>query len=910
MIKERIWVLTARKLAGEATEEEIKELEDLLRADPEIHFVIESLSKMWNAERINQTGEGSVKKLLERIKYHDQDIVSKEGRNKEANSFFKRNFMVRNHFKTAWRNIYLHKSYTTINVLGLALGICACIVVYLITSFELGFDKFHPGKERIYRIVGEMQRSSGEKEFLNSLIPDVAGFEKQIPGFEADAGFHLYGGTIKIPNGDKPAKKFDNRIEGSYSTSTIITWPQYFDVFHYDWLVGNATVLKEPYTVVLSENRAHKYFGNISLAEMIGKTVIYDDSLPVHVAGIIKDWNKNTDFGFTDFISISTATNSFLKNQIPTDDWSSLSPHRSMAFVKLAKGTTAAQINRRFETFIKEHVKLDNPGASLSMRLQALTDIHFTTDFHRGDDGDDFRKPYLPTLYALMGLALFILLIAAVNFINLSTAQSMQRAKEIGVRKVMGGNTTNIISQFLTETLVLTLLAVIVSVLLIKPVLSVFSEYIPPGITFHLFNTSTLTFLLIVTIITSLLAGFYPAKVLASYLPVWSLKGATVYKGGNGLKLRKGLIVFQFTISLIFIIGAIVMGNQIRFMRTTDKGFNSDAVLVINHWRDRDGKLKVFADNIKNIAGIDKVILQGNAPMGFAHGGQDFKYKGKNEIDLQASFDAANEDFISFYQMKLIAGRNITHSDSLKELVINETCSKAMGFARPADAINKFLYQGDKPYQVVGIVADFHEGTFHEAMRPVVIAKMPGREWSVAIKLSANEKQVGDVKEIIAHLEKQWKKIYPDEGFNYSFLNESITRLYDQETKTAWLMNMAMFITIFISCMGLFGLGMFSAQRRMKEIGIRKVLGASVANITAMLSKDFITLVLIALFIASPVAWYFMNQWLQDFAYRVSISGWVFIAAGAAAVFIALLTVSFQAVKTAIANPVKSLRTE
>jgi putative ABC transport system permease protein len=817
--------------------------------------------------------------------------------------------MIRNYFKIAWRNIYRHKGYATINILGLALGICACIVIYLITSFELSFDKFHPDKERIYRIVGELQRSSGEKEFLNSLIPDVAGFQKQVPGFEAEAGFHLYGANIKIPDGDKPAKKFDNRIEGSYSSSTIITWPGYFDVFRYDWLVGNAAVLKDPYNVVLSENRAHKYFGNIPLAEMIGKTVIYDDSLQVRVAGIVKDWNKNTDFGFTDFISVSTATNSFLKNQIPTDDWSSLSPHRSMAFVKLAKGTTAAQINKRFETFIKEHVKLHNSGSALSMRLQPLTGIHFTSDFHRGDDGDDFRKPYLPTLYALMGLAFFILLIAAVNFINLSTAQSMQRVKEIGVRKVMGSNKMNIMFQFLTETLVLTLFAVIVSVLLVKPVLSAFSAFIPQGIIFQPFKTSTLIFLLIITLVTSLLAGFYPAKILASYLPVLSLKGATAQKTGGKVNLRKGLIVFQFSISLIFIIGSIVIGNQIRFMRDTDKGFNSDAILTINHWGDRGGKTKIFAESIKNIAGIDKVILQGNSPMGFAHGGQNFTYKDRNEIiDLPVSFDAADENFIPFYQMRLIAGRNMIHSDSMKELVINETCSRVMGLIKPGDAVGKSLYLNDKPYPVVGVVADFHEGSFHEAMKPVVIAKE--REWSIAIKLAATEKKVSDVKLILSELEKQWKKIYPDEGFNYSFLNEAITRLYDQETKTAWLMNMAMGITIFISCMGLFGLGMFAAQRRTKEIGIRKVLGASVANITMMLSKDFIVLVIIAILIASPIAWYFMNQWLADFAYRINISWWVFILAGVTAVLIALLTVSFQAIKAAIANPVKSLRTE
>ncbi len=818
--------------------------------------------------------------------------------------------MLKNYFKIAWRNITRHKVYTAINVFGLALGICACMVIYLITSYEFSFDRFHPDKESIYRIVGEMQRSTGEKEFLNSPFSDVAGLQKQIPGFEAEAGVHFYGAGVSISDGNKPVKKFDSRIDGSYATSTVITWPQYFDLFKYQWLAGNAQVLNEPFKVVLSEKRAQKYFGDIPLSRMIGKTVIYDDSLQVSVGGIVKDWTENTDFGYTDFISISTATHSFLKNQIPTDDWSSLSPHQSMAFVKLAKGITAAQINNRFVSFIKEHVKLHDAGSSLSMQLQPLTDIHFTKDFHRGDDGDDFRKPYLPTLYALMGVALFILIIAAVNFINLSTAQSIQRAKEIGMRKVMGSNKTSIMFQFLTETFVLTLFAVLVSIFLVNPVLYFFKDYIPNGITFHLLNSSTLIFLLILTVLTSLLAGFYPARVLSSYLPVLSLKGVALQKGTEKLDLRKALIVFQFTISLIFIIGAIVIGKQIDFMSKADKGFNSNAVVIINHWRDQNGKLKVFAENIKHIAGIDKVILEGNAPMGFSHGGEDFKYKGKNEIDLSVSFEEGSEDFIPFYQMKLIAGRNTVNSDSMNELVINETLAKTIGFTNPEDAIGKFLYQADRHYPIVGVVADFHEGSFHEVIKPVVIAKMPGREWSVAIKLAPTEKEAGDIKKILSSMENQWKKIYPETPFDYSFLNESITWLYGQEKKTAWLMNVAMSITIFISCMGLFGLGMFTAQRRTKEIGIRKVLGASAANIATMLSKDFVVLIMIAILIASPIAYYFTNQWLQDFAFRTNISWWVFAVAGVSAILIALITVSFQAIKAAVANPVESLRSE
>lgn len=816
--------------------------------------------------------------------------------------------MIKNYFKIAWRNIAQNKTYSIINILGLALGICSCVVIFLITSYEFSFDKFHPDGKRIYRIVGEAQNASGEKHFLNNIIPDVAGFQNQITGFDAVAAYHSYGGSISIPNGNQQPKKFDNRIDGSYASTAILTWPSYFNIFSYQWLLGHPQSLNEPFKLVLTESRAKKYFGNIPLEQMIGKTVIYDDSLMVTVSGIVKDWTQNSDFNFTDFISVSTATHSFLKNDIVTDDWSSLRPHNGSAFVKLSKSVTPEQINQRFSAYIQSHVK--SQDGKLSMYLQPLSSIHFTSEFRRGDDGDDFRKAYMPTLYVLMGVALFILIIAAVNFINLSTAQSIQRTKEIGVRKVMGGTRGNIMLQFLTETFVLTLLAVILSALLVNPTLSLFKDYIPEAIRFQPFQGRTIGFLILIAVVTTLLAGFYPARILSSYVPALSLKGTASTRGREKLNLRKALIVFQFSMSLIFIISVITMGKQINYMASGDKGFNSDAIITINKWGKHD-KLELLSENIKHIPGIDKVLLQFNAPMGFAQMSESYKFKGRNEITLQPTIEVGNEDYITFYQMKLIAGRNMLHSDSTNELVVNETMAKTMGFSNSADAVGKMLYSGDKGFPIVGVVADFHQGSFHDAILPAVIRNAPDdQKRSIAIKLTKNEKNVTEVKKILAQIEGEWKKIYPDTPFDYNFLNQSISWLYGQEEKTAWLANVAALITIFISCMGLFGLGMFTAKRKTKEIGIRKVLGASAVNITTMLGKDFVRLVMISFFIASPVAYYFSNKWLQDFAYRTTLSWWVFALAGMLAMLIAVVTVSFQSIRAAIANPVKSLRTE
>jgi putative ABC transport system permease protein len=819
--------------------------------------------------------------------------------------------MIKYYLKIAWRNISRHKIYTAINVLGLALGICACVTIYLIVHYEFSFDTFHPDGGRIYRIVGEARNGKGEKEFLNSPFSDVGGFQHAIPGFEAKAGFHNYSSDILVPAGkDQPAKKFGGDLDGTNIAASILTGPDYFSVFQYDWLAGNAAVLDQPNRVVLAESAARKYFGNGALDKMIGKTLVYADTVPVAVGGIVRDWGGQTDLGYTHFVSIRTPLHGQNNDRKLVDDWSELRPHGSQAFVKLGKGVSPASVDAAFADYIRKNVKLFHADAKLIMYLQPLSEIHFTKDFHRGDDGDDFRKPYKPTLYALMGLALFILVIAAVNFINLSTAQSMQRAKEVGVRKVIGSSRSSLVWQFLLEALVLTFLAEVLSVLLVRPVLGAFHEFIPAGVVFHAGDPATLFFLLSIMLGTTVLAGFYPARVLSSYLPVLSLKGVYFQKGSGKVNLRKVLIVFQFTISLVFVIGSLVIGNQIRFMRDADKGFNSDAIVTVHNYGDREGKMKLFIQSIHKIPGVSAAIPEAFAPMGFAHMQNNFVYKGKNITDLQVSTEVGDAGYIPFYGMKLLAGRNILKGDSVKEVVINETYARSLGFPAPSGAVGQVIYWQDKPYSIAGVVADFLENSFHEAMKPVVIMQLPEWEQAAAVKLNVRDNEIGGAKATLAAMEQEWKKIFPGTPFHADFLNESIGWLYDQEKKTAWLVNMAMGITIFISCMGLFGLGMYTAQRRTKEIGIRKVLGASVAHIAAMLSKDFLLLVVIAFAIASPVAWYFMEQWLRDFAYRVSVGWYVFGLSALAAITITLVTIGYQAIKAALANPVKSLRTE
>ncbi len=808
--------------------------------------------------------------------------------------------MFGNYFKVALRRIFRNKVYSLINVFGLTLGIAVSIVIYLITSFEFSFDAFHPDKERIYRVGCKEPNTTWNTSRVPPPAP--AALRNEIAGFEAVASFYPYDATITIHSNAKKSLVFDQ-------TSVIITDPHYFEIFNYNWLAGNpATSLKEPFKVVLSESKAHKYFGSLTCSNIIGKEVVYNDSLILTVSGIVKDWDQHTDFPYTDFISRSTIGNSgFLKASYRTDDWGRTRGNPWIwTMVKLSKNVTAPQIAKRLEAFATRTVPAD-PAGKLQFLLQPLSDIHFNSDYSH----DDIRKAHLPTMYVLMGIAMFILLLAIINFINLSTAQCTHRIREVGVHKVLGSSRLNLAFQFLTETFVISFFAVCLAAFMINPVLSLFRDYIPSGVKFHPFSQDSLAFIFLLTLFTSLLAGLYPAKVLSSYAPALSLKGVEGQAGGSRWLLRKGLIVFQFSISLLFIVGTIVTGRQISYMLNTDFGFKTKAILAVEtNWRDSASKVRALKQEIEQLPDVEKVVLQGNPPTGWGRNEADISSLGKNLIKMRVLIDLGNSEFIPFYQMQVVAGRNLLRSDSLREFVINETYLKALGFTKPEDALGHFLQIWDKPFPIVGVVADFHESSFHEPIRPLVIGNDPAGETSLGIRLSTNGNQPVNAKAALTAIEKAYKKIYPRDDFNYIFLDEAIASFYETEQKTSGLMQAAMFITIFISCLGSFGLAMFTAQRRTKEIGIRKVIGASVTDIVALLTRDFVILIFIAFLIAYPISWFLMNNWLEKFAYRITVGWSVFALSGSFAILIALITVSSQAIKAASANPVKSLRSE
>jgi hypothetical protein len=821
--------------------------------------------------------------------------------------------MFRHQLRMAWRSLLLQRGYSAIHILGLSVGVCACIVIYLITRYEFSFDDFHPGAGRIYRIVGEFQTREGSTVFLNSPFRELAGVEHLITGFEAQTGFHIFGQSITVPseNGTPPARYSGRRDAGGYTLTTVLTGPDFFNLFPHEWLLGSPAVLDTAGRIVLSESVARKYFGPIPLASMLDRIVIYEDSLHVRVGGIVKDWDRPSDLDYTSFISISTAPNSWLKGSIPTSDWSSLQPRRSQAFVRLAKDMSPQRINAELQNFIARTDAVLPPGSRhLRLYLQSLRDMHYVTDFHPIDSGDDFRKAWLPLLYALMGGAFFILVLAIINFINLSTAQSFQRMKEVGIRKIMGSSRKGLILQFLIETGLLTTFAVLLSVLLVWPALRLFRGNVPAGVQFHIADGKTLLFLAAMTLFTSLMAGFYPARLMSSYLPALSLKGSLDKSGKGGANLRRVLIVFQFTLSLMFTIGSLVISRQMRYMRNADKGFDSKDVVTVDFRQAAPGQMRRYADQVRQLSDVREAIIEGNPPMGRDHEEAAFIYRGKHSRhEMVVDVEIGDDHFIPFYQMHLVAGGNIYSGENVKPVIINETYARLLGFNRPSDALMAQLYNSNNnmPYTVMGIVTDYHQISFHETPRPLIIITWLSGAKSVAVRLGVQ----GEVaKKVVARMESVWKLQNPGQPFNCTFLNDAIMQQYNEEGNTALLMQSAMVITILISCMGLFGLALFSAGRRAKEIGIRKVMGATVTGIALLLSGEFLLLVLTAIVIASPLAWYLANTWLRNFAYRTTINAWVLVEAGLSALVLALFTVGFQAVRAARLNPVKVLRVE
>jgi putative ABC transport system permease protein len=821
--------------------------------------------------------------------------------------------MLKTYWLIAVRKMLRYKVQSIINILGLTIGITTCLIIFLLTRLELSYDTFHLNKDRIYRVVAEEtdNGNSAKRGFLPVPLPVT--LRDELRGVKHVAAFYLYKAKVNIPEGGSkranktPGKLFDAPGDGM-PIPLIVTDSNYFGMFHYQWLAGNAvTSLINPHSVVLTENEMTKYFGNVTPGQAMGRTVIYSDSLNMTVTGIVKDWSGNTDLNFSDFLSFSTVAGTFLKNTIDLTQWGGWWG-RAQAFVELGTGGTIQRVERQFPAILNKYLQLGK-GDTVTLALQPLRDLHFNAEYK-----DYFiRKAHMPTLYGLMGIAGFILLLAAINFINLSTAQSLQRTKEIGIRKVLGSRRIDIAVQFLGETLLITMLAVTLSILITPTVISLLHDYFPPGV--HL-DTSLpiLTFLALITVCTALLAGWYPARVISRLLPALSLKGQTSHSVTPNRYLHRALIVFQFTISVAFILCTVIVARQLHYALNMDLGFSSDAILTFRPAdTDPTPSLLAFANQLGELPEVDLVTRHTETPIAEVRSGTGFDFEGPGgKKNVDAAFDLTDTNYMRLFGLKLVAGRNLFASDTMREVLVNETATKQMGFNRPQDALGTVIRTGINHGggPIVGVIKDFHSRDLHEAITPFFVST--NRDWwsVVSIRLAPTARNPEAIHALLGKAEKIWHENFPNETFKYTFFDETIAALYSNERRLSNLLRLAMVIAIAISCMGLLGLASFAAQQRSKEMSIRKVLGAGVGRIVALLTGSFLWPVALAFAIAVPIAWYFMNQWLQSFVYRTTMPWWIFACCGIAAVVIALLTVGYQAVRTATANPADTLRTD
>ncbi|MEP7141908.1 MAG: FtsX-like permease family protein [Ferruginibacter sp.] len=818
--------------------------------------------------------------------------------------------MFKNHFIIASRTFWRNKTFSAINVSGLSIGISAALVIFLIAYYEFSYDKFEPDADRIYRVVLDAKFSGTEGHSAAVPAPLGATIENEVTGVEQTIPIFQFQGNAaaKVAIASSQA---DNPIIYKNQPNIVFTNQHYFYLLPYEWVAGSPQAsLQDPFTVVLTESRARQYFPSVPAADIIGKQITYDDDIKVAVSGIVKDLNEITAFNALEFISLPTISKTNLQDRFMMTVWNDWMAY-SQLFIKLSKGSSVSQTEAQLKGLIEKYNKDANKDANNTMafHLQPLNDVHFNGNYA----GVGQRLGHKPTLYGLLAIGIFLLLLGCINFINLTTAQATQRAKEIGIRKTMGSSKRQLIFQFLSETFFITIIATIISVALTPLLLKMFADFIPPGLHFNLLQQPSLVLFLCLLVVTvSFLSGLYPAFILSGFNPILVLKSQALANTGRTRNawVRKTLTVSQFVIAQFFIIATIMVSKQINYSLNADMGFNKEAIINFDMPRDTVASHgKQLLNEIKSLPGVAIASTGFLAPASEGAAFTDLAYNnGKEGVKPNTQIRWGDTDFIKVYQIKLLAGRNVLQSDSIKEFLVNESYSHAIGFQHAEDALNKSLQWNGKNIPIVGVMKDFHDQSLHSSISPVVFGGNSGSTFH--IKLKPNNADGTLWKSSIAGIQKAYKKMYPEEDFNFKFFDDTIAKFYEREQFTASLLQWATGLTIFISCLGLLGLVIYTTNTRTKEIGIRKILGASVANIVSILSKDFVLLVIIAFLIAAPVAWWATYQWLQDFAFKTAISWWVFIVSGISMLLIALITLSIQTIKTAIANPAKSLRTE
>ncbi|MET3606721.1 MULTISPECIES: ABC transporter permease [Mucilaginibacter] len=801
--------------------------------------------------------------------------------------------MIKNYFKIAWRNLWKHKFYTFINMFGLALSIGCSIILFQFITYHLSFDTYHHDAKQVYRVVHQLTFDDGMPLYDQgaplALATDVKANNPQVK----DVGvlLRMHDINVSIPQNDGAGKKMFAEHE-----NISITDGHFFNLFDYGWEQGNQnTALTEPNTVVLSHYLAEKYFGS---QEVIGKTIRVDNKNTFRVTGVVKDHPANTDIKADLFLSLAT-----LKNIYPDvanglqNDWGFINSTNSI-YLELKDGANPQSVEKDINRL---NVKLHGAEAAkpYHFMMLPLSEVHFDGRF-----AGVIQRSLLVTL-GIIGLLLII--IACVNFINMATAQSFKRAKEIGTRKVLGSSPRAIFIQFISETSYIVVFAALLSFVMVITAIPVLNNWLQTQLSFKLFNDYRLAgFTVVVLVIIIIAAGSYPALILSRLKPVNALKNQLGGKTHAAGFTRKGLIVVQNIIAQVLIISTILITMQVKYLKTADLGFNKNAVVMIPVPDNDKSKTNYLRNQLLADPAIKSISFCYRAPSSTADKGGSIKFDTRDWEKFVGYTQIGDADYVKTFGMQLIAGRNIVEADTAREYLVNEVLIHKLGLKDPKQAIGRFFTAGDlsnNPGIIVGVVKDFHAKSLYTAIAPEYISTFRKGYQYAGVKIGSNNPSA-----VIDRIKKEWQEIYPDNVFEYRFLDQQIADFYQKEDLLNKLITSSAIIAIFISCLGLLGLISLLTLQRTKEIGIRKVLGASVTNITGLLSVDFLKLVLIAVIVASPIAWLMMSKYLQNFAYRIDIQWWVFVLAAFVALLIAFITVSFQSIKAAMANPVESLR--
>jgi len=798
--------------------------------------------------------------------------------------------MFKLNLKIAWRNLWKNKGYTLINILGLSIGMASCILIFIFIRFQLSFDEGYKNADRIYRVVTDWKYNAFDDFSAGVPIPFTAAARNEIAGIEKIGAIAKIDDIVHVK--DDSGKEILKSNENMYFAE-----PEFFDVLHINWKYGKpAEALKAPNSVALSEAMAIKYFGSINNA--IGKSITLGTKTQLRVTGVFQDMPQNSSFP----LKIVIAYQNLYDYYGNKDCWDCINSSLS-SYVLLKEGLSKSDLDGAMAKFNKKYYADRKIEGNQVNRLQALKEIHFDERY------DNFANATIARsqIYGLAVIGLFLIFTACINFINLNTAQAVNRSKEVGVRKVMGGKRKQLIIQFLTETVVLVLIALLVACIISELAIPSMQNLFKNQVTFSLFGHPVIfVFMILLVAFVGFLAGFYPAMIISGFNPALAIKNK-VTLNNNGLSLRKILVVVQFAITVILIIGTIVIVNQMDYLQQKPLGFNSAAVVMVRMPGDNISRNKRdnFKERVLKIPGVQLLSYCQAPPLSQDVNSTNFTFNGAMNKDFEVRTCKADEDYFKLFDLKIIAGKIFMKSDTANGYVVNETFLKKVGINKPENALGKTINTNGINIPIVGVVKDYNDKSLKESISGLAISSDKNQYWQAAIKLEGNH-LLSTTKQI----EALWTNTFPNSIYNANFVDERIKNYYESERVMGILFKVFASVIIFISFIGLFGLISFVAMQRTKEVAIRKVLGASTLQLVKMLNGSFLLMVFIANMVAWPMAYLFVSRWLSGFAYRIDLSVWPFVMAMVISMLITLITVSFRSYKAANANTIDALKYE